>query len=298
MAGLQILTTPPTAPQRSNDSDTFNDRADAFVSWFSTHVSEQNTLTAQLMASAALIYAAPEYADAALYAIAGSGLTPAADKGIYYTSGSAAALFDLSSVGRTLLAQTSQANMRAIGLGLGSLSTASTINGGNWSGTDLAVADGGTGASTASGARNNLGAAGSGANSDINSLSGLTTALSVAQGGTGAITAAAAIAALGGLKIDSASFASNTITLTTTLPNGDVLLVQGGYGSLGANTGGTITFGTAYSTAPVCIVGGGPNTASEEGDVHKTALATTTSQAIFNTSPSSNHYSWFAIGKG
>jgi len=60
------------------------------------------------------------------------------------------------------------------------------ITGGSIAGiTDLAVADGGTGSSTAAGARSNLGAAASGANSDITSLSGLTTALSVAQGGTG-----------------------------------------------------------------------------------------------------------------
>jgi fibronectin-binding autotransporter adhesin len=65
--------------------------------------------------------------------------------------------------------------------------------------TALSVANGGTGATTAAGARTNLGAAASGANSDITSLSGLTTALSVAQGGTGSTTAQGAINNLSGL---------------------------------------------------------------------------------------------------
>lgn len=61
----------------------------------------------------------------------------------------------------------------------------------------LVVANGGTGATTAAGARTSLGAATSGANADITSLSGLTTALSIAQGGTGGATAAAARTSLG-----------------------------------------------------------------------------------------------------
>ena len=47
-------------------------------------------------------------------------------------------------------------------LGLGALATLNSVNNANWSGTALAVANGGTGATTGSGALSNLGAAASG----------------------------------------------------------------------------------------------------------------------------------------
>lgn len=60
--------------------------------------------------------------------------------------------------------------------------------------TPVPVANGGTGATTASGARANLGAAASGANNDITTLTGLTTPLGVSEGGTGANVAGATAA--------------------------------------------------------------------------------------------------------
>jgi hypothetical protein len=95
------------------------------------------------------------------------------------------------------------------GSGLTALNAANILNG------TLALARGGTGAGTPTGARATLGAAASGANSDITSLSGLNTPLSLAQGGTGAGTASNALVNLGAASLA----ASNTFSGINVMSN-------------------------------------------------------------------------------
>lgn len=92
-----------------------------------------------------------------------NALTAAADRVPYYTSSSAAALAVFTSFGRSLVDDADAATARTT-LGLGTIATQAasgvSISGGSITGiTDLAVADGGTGASTAANARTNLGLA-------------------------------------------------------------------------------------------------------------------------------------------
>ena len=107
--------------------------------------------------------------------------------------------------------------------------------------TDIAVADGGTGAGTAGAARTNLGAAASGSNSDITALTGLTTDIAVADGGTGGSTAAAARSNLGAAALGSNSDITALTGLTT-----DLSVAQGGTGA-STHTSASVLIGAGAS---------------------------------------------------
>jgi hypothetical protein len=96
-----------------------------------------------------------------------AALTSAADRVPYYTGSGTAALAVFTTVGRNIVGSADQATARA-NLGLGSMATQSSSS-----------------------------YVTTGANSTITSITGLTTALSLGQGGTGATTAAGARTALG-----------------------------------------------------------------------------------------------------
>lgn len=116
---------------------------------------------------------------------------------VFSTGGSLSAVPVLPvALGGTAAADAANARVN-LGLGSGATTNVGTIaiqnannvsiTGGTVAGiTDLAVTDGGTGASTAASARINLGAAALGNNSDITAITGLTTPLAPLYGGTGA----------------------------------------------------------------------------------------------------------------
>ncbi len=185
-----------------------------------------------------------------------SGLTTAADKMIYTTALDTYAVADLTSYARTLLDDADAATARTT-LGLGTLATQNTIDNGDWSGADLEIANGGTGASTASAARTALGLA---IGTDVQAYDAdLDAVAALASTGIAARTAAN-------------TWAQRTITGTAneiTVTNGD-----------GVSGDPTISLPSAITLTGKTITGG---SATGMTSVSSTAMACTTLSALVST---------------
>lgn len=143
---------------RAPDGIPNGDKGDITVSGAGdTWTIDANAVTTAKIADGAVT--AGKIGDAELSALA--GLTSAANKLPYFTGSGTAALADLTVAGRDLIAGADATAQRGT-LGLGTIATQAannvSITGGSITNiTDLAIADGGTGASTAANARTNLG---------------------------------------------------------------------------------------------------------------------------------------------
>lgn len=94
-----------------------------------------------------------------------------------------------------------------------------------------------------------------------------------------------------------ASFAANTYSFEFPLPNGDIILMQGGTDTVAANTTVSYNFPVAYSVAPVVSVSGNPSDTAREGNAGLVGNASTTGFDANNSTAVTITINWMAVGK-
>jgi hypothetical protein len=205
--------------------------------------------------------------DAGLTSI--SALTTGADTMIYTTALDTYTTTPLTSFGRSILDDVDAAAVRTT-IGLGTIATqdAATvaITGGSITGvTDIAIADGGTGASTAAGALTNLGLTATAA--ELNTLDGITatvTELNYTDGVTSSLQTQldgkqpldadlTALAAMSGTGVVVRTAANTYTQRSVTSGDGSVTVTNGngvaGNIDLSVSTGGVVFLGTITTTS-------------------------------------------------
>jgi len=187
-----------------------------------------------------------------------SGTLPLANGGTGQTTAQSAmnALAAAVTSGQYLRGNGTNVVMSAIQAGdVPTLNQNTTGTASNVTGT-VAVANGGTGSTTAAGAPFAL----KGANSDITSITGLSTALAVNQGGTGVNSLAANYALLGngtsGLQTVAPGTSGNVLTSNgSTWTSAAAVVGLGGQQVFTGN--GTFTIPTGVTKVKITVVGGG-----------------------------------------
>lgn len=163
----------------------------------------------------------------------------------------------------------------------------------------LPIANGGTASSSASTARSALGLA-IGTNvqawdADLDAIAALATTSFGRSLLTGA-NAAAVLTLLGAAGTISAASIADPGYISF-LVGANTFTLQWGHGSLTTGASATITFAPAYSTFAGCIAAGGDSTNSHQGDVHATAVTTTTASITSSNNINGVDYWWIAWGK-
>lgn len=199
-----------------------------------------------------------------LQAIANLSFAGANEKFVYFTTAGNAGTLVIENYAQTLLGYNSDNQWRT-GLGLGNLATANTINNGNWSGTDLSILNGGTGASDAPTARTNLGATTVGSNLFTLPNPAAITFLRVNADNT--------VSALDAATFRTAIGATGTGTVTS-------VDVSGGTTGLTTSGGPVTGSGTITLAGTLAITNGGTGATSQQTAINALAGAVTAGQFL------------------